>query len=161
MSYFLILAASLYLFWLLLSGFWTNSLLLALGGVSTLLAAYLGWRIEQRDPRQISLKMLLRLPAYWAWLFVEIVKANIDVVKRIWRPSAYPISPTLLRLATSQKSRTGRTTYANSITLTPGTVAVEVTESDILVHALTSDAAKDLARGEMDKQVTRAEGALR
>ena len=161
MSYFLLLAASLYLFWLLLSGFWDSGLLLALGGVSTLLAAYLGWHIEQRDPRQISLKMLLRLPAYWAWLLIEIVKANIDVVKRIWRPSHYPISPTLIRLAASQKSRTGRTTYANSITLTPGTVAVEVTESEILVHALTHAAAKDLQRGEMDRKVTRVEGALR
>ena len=135
--------------------------MLALGGVSTLLAAFLGWRIEQSDPRRISLKMLLRLPAYWAWLLIEIVKANIDVVKRIWYPSHYPISPTLMRLSASQQSRTGRTTYANSITLTPGTVAVEVTKSEILVHALTSEAAADLARGEMDKRVTRAEGALR
>lgn len=161
MSYFLLLIASLYIFWLLLSGFWDSDLLLTLGVASTVIAAYLGAGIEQRDPRDFSLKMLVRLPRYWAWLLVEIVKANIDIVKRIWLPKRHPISPNLIRLSTSQKSCTGRVIYANSITLTPGTVAVEVTESDILVHALTIEASKNLELGEMDAQVTRTEGALR
>lgn len=161
LSYFLFLFASLFTFWLLLSGFWDNSLLVVLGLISALISAYLGWGIEKRDPRLFSLKMLMRLPRYWAWLLIEIFWANIDVVKRIWLPRQHPISPNLVRLPASQKSLTGRAIYANSITLTPGTVAVEVTESDILVHALTTNASDDLKRGEMDAQVTRTEGALR
>jgi multicomponent Na+:H+ antiporter subunit E len=50
-------------------------------------------------------------------------------------------------------------TYANSITLTPGTISVDVKRDEILVHALTRDGAEGLLAGEMDRRVTRFEGA--
>jgi multicomponent Na+:H+ antiporter subunit E len=158
LAYLLLLLASLYAFWLLLSGFWDNTLLLGLGLVSTLLAALLGWTIERHNPRRYSLRLFYRLPAYWAWLIREIVRANLDVVKRIWLPRRYPISPTLRRLPASQRTAAGRTIYANSITLTPGTLAMEVTEHDILVHGLTRAGVAELARGAMDRKVSRVEG---
>ncbi|MFM1891584.1 MAG: hypothetical protein RLZ44_661 [Pseudomonadota bacterium] len=158
MAYLLLLLASLYLFWLLLSGFWDNGLLLALGLGSTLLAALLGWAIERHNPRRFSLRLFYRLPAYWAWLLLAVIKANLDVVKCIWLPGRYPISPTLRRLPASQRTDTGRAIYANSITLTPGTVAMEVTEHDILVHGLTRAGVSELAAGVMDRKVSRVEG---
>jgi multicomponent Na+:H+ antiporter subunit E len=63
----------------------------------------------------------------------------------------------MLRVRATQKTDVGRTTFANSITLTPGTISVEVGEDQILVHALTRNAALGLADGEMDRKVTRFE----
>jgi multicomponent Na+:H+ antiporter subunit E len=156
MLFFLVLFASLSAFWLLLSGFWDNPLLLALGLVSVMLASWLGVRAEPAGAG-FNLGMLWRLPVYWGWLMVEIIKANLDVVKRIWQPALYPISPTLANLDLSQKTALGRAIYAQSITLTPGTVAIEVVGGKVLVHALTDAGVADLERGEMDRRVTRVE----
>jgi multicomponent Na+:H+ antiporter subunit E len=64
----------------------------------------------------------------------------------------------LIRVKTSQRRDAGRVIYANCITLTPGTVSIDVTGDEIVVHALTREAARDLASGEMDRRVTRYEG---
>jgi multicomponent Na+:H+ antiporter subunit E len=156
--YFLLIFAALFAFWLLLSGFWDNGLLLGLGLASSLLVAWVGVRLERAENGGYNAGMLLRLPRYLTWLLGAIVRSNIDVVRCIWTPDAYPISPVTGRLPASQRTRLGKTIYANSITLTPGTVAIEVSDDDILVHALTRDAFADLAGGEMDRRVTRAEG---
>jgi multicomponent Na+:H+ antiporter subunit E len=161
MLYFLVLFSSLAAFWLLLSGFWDNPLLLGLGVGSCLLVAWVGLRMERPSHDPFNLGMLLRLPGYWWWLVIEIVKANFDVVKRILRPEHYPISPRMERLPLTQQTAVGRTIYAQSITLTPGTVAIEVTGQDVLVHALTRDGLDDLRRGEMDRRVTRVERGRR
>ena len=94
-----------------------------------------------------------RFFTYLPWLVVEIAKANLDVVRRIL-PGGPTISPTLIRVRASQDSDLGRVIFANSITLTPGTVSVEVHETEILVHALSRDGAEGLAEGEMDRRVS-------
>jgi multicomponent Na+:H+ antiporter subunit E len=159
MPYFLLLFSSLAAFWLLLSGYWDNPLLLSLGLASSLCAAWIGLRMERASREPVNLRILTRLPAYWWWLVIEIVKANLDVVKRILRPGLYPISPSMERLTLTQGTAVGRMIYAQSITLTPGTVAIEVSSRDVLVHALTRDALDDLRRGEMDRRVTGVERA--
>jgi multicomponent Na+:H+ antiporter subunit E len=157
MLYFLTLFSALAAFWLLLSGFWDNPLLLGLGLCSALCAAWIGLRMERASHETVNLRILIRLPAYWWWLVTEIVKANLDVLKRIVQPSRYPISPSMERLPLTQRTAVGRMIYAQSITLTPGTVAIEVTGQDVLVHALTRDGLDDLRRGEMDRRVTGVE----
>ncbi len=97
-----------------------------------------------------------RFVGYWVWLIVEIVKANIDVAKRIWSPSL-PISPAMFLLNAGQTGELGQVIYANSITLTPGTVTVRLDESQLLVHAIAAEMGEDLATGEMDRRVTRLE----
>jgi multicomponent Na+:H+ antiporter subunit E len=161
MPYFLLLLSALSAFWLLLSGYWDNPLLLGLGFASACFVAWLGIRMARGGPELVNLRLLLRLPPYWTWLVREIVKANIDVVRHIWRPGLYPISPSMERLASSQRTAVGRMIYAQSITLTPGTVAIEVIGGGILVHALTRDGLDDLRRGEMDRRVTGVEGGGR
>lgn len=154
-SYLRFLAVGLVGFWLLLSGFWDNPLLLALGAFSIALTVYLAYRIEKHYPLRSVTNMLFRLPAYWVWLVTEVVKANMDVVKRVWLPSRYPISPTLDVVPMTQKTRLGKTIYANSITLTPGTVSVRFETGDyLLVHALTLDGMNDLKAGGMDSRVS-------
>jgi multicomponent Na+:H+ antiporter subunit E len=79
-------------------------------------------------------------------------------VARIVLDPRLPISPTLVRVKASQKSAVGVVTYANSITLTPGTVTVEIAQGEFVVHALTREGADSLQEGEMDRRVTRFEG---
>jgi len=142
--------------WLLLSGHYTG-LLLILGALSCVFVAWIAHRMEVVDHEGHPIHISWRAPNYWLWLGWEIVKANIDVTRRILDPRL-PISPTVFTVTASQKTDLGRVTYANSITLTPGTVSLSLSENEIEVHALSRDAAEELKRGAMDRQVTRFEG---
>ncbi|MFB3089274.1 MAG: Na+/H+ antiporter subunit E [Acidiferrobacterales bacterium] len=150
------LALVLFALWLLLSGHYVP-LLIGLGALSVLLVVTIALRMDVVDreghPIHLSPKALL----YWPWLGWEIVKANLDVARRILDPRL-PISPTVIRLKASQKSDLGRVIYANSITLTPGTVSIDIDGEHIEVHALTREAAQALRTGDMDRRVTRFEG---
>ena len=143
--------------WLLLSGYFDNGLLLTLGGISCLIAVWIAYRMRLFDQDQPSLMLVWRSVLYLPWLFWEIIKANIDVVKRILDP-ALPISPTLFRVKAQQRSDLAKVIYANSITLTPGTVSIIVDGDEIEVHALTEEAAEALKEGEMGRRVARLEG---
>ncbi len=148
----------LFAFWLLLSGHYTAFLMTA-GALCALGVVLFARRMDVVDreghPVHLATRALL---VYWPWLFKEIAKSAIQVSALILHPRL-PISPTLVRVRATQKTDVGRTTFANSITLTPGTISVEVGEDEILVHALTRDGARDLADGDMDRRVTRFESA--
>lgn len=150
------LGAVLFGLWLLLSGHYTP-LLLGFGVASCALVVLISARMDVVDREGHPIHLGPRALTYWPWLFVEIVKANIDVAKRIVDPKL-PISPTMLRVKASQKTEVGRVIYANSITLTPGTVSVELEGDMIEVHALTVEGAEALLEGEMDRRVTAMEG---
>ena len=94
---------------------------------------------------------------YVPWLLLAIFRSNIDVASRILNPRL-PVSPTLIRTRATQKTALGKVIYANSITLTPGTVSVDVEDDVVLVHALSRESAEELADGEMDRRVTALEG---
>lgn len=143
--------------WLLLSGYFTNPLLLTLGVASCLLVVFIIRRMTLLDDDLPSLQVTLRTIAYIPWLLWEIVKANLDVAKRILHPNL-PISPTIFHVKTSQRSDLGKVIYANSITLTPGTVSIYVDTDTIEVHALSQAAANELMAGAMDRRVSRVEG---
>ena len=100
----------------------------------------------------------LRLILYWPWLVFEIVKANFHVAARIVAPRVR-IAPRLITVSAPQRTALGKVIYANSITLTPGTVSVVVDEDEetILVHALTEASARDLRSGDMSRQVQSTE----
>ena len=144
---------SLFLFaiWVLLSGHFTP-LLLAFGVGSTLFVVLLAIRIDLVD-REIH-PMLLKpyVFSYWLWLAREIITSSIDVTRRILNPRL-PISPNVIRVKAGQRTDLGKVTYANSITLVPGTVSMDIDGETITVHALTRENAEDLQRGEMDRRV--------
>ena len=81
----------------------------------------------------------------------------MDVALRILNPGL-PISPRLVRVRAGQRTDVGRVLYANSITLTPGTVTIDTEGDTITVHALTAEAAAGVESGEMDRRASRAEG---
>jgi multicomponent Na+:H+ antiporter subunit E len=149
------LAASLMLFWIMLSGDF-GLLNLALGFVSVLLVVSISHRMDVVDQESQPVELSSRLPVYWAWLALKVVKSNLDVTRRIWTPGK-SISPTLVRLKLSQQTALGKVIYANSITLTPGTVTLAIEDDEILVHALTRADAAALETGEMDRQVRELE----
>ena len=68
------------------------------------------------------------------------------------------ISPTMIRVRASQQTDLGQVIYANSITLTPGTISVDVANNEILVHALSENGARDLLGGKMDRRVSKMAG---
>lgn len=154
MIYLIFLGIGLATFWLLLSGYWDNPLLLGLGVLSLLLCLFIAWRIEKKFPFHRAISLLPGLPAYWLWLFKEVIVANFDVLKRIWFPQKYPLTPTIRTLPMSQQTRLGKTTYANSITLTPGTISMEVVGNNVKVYGLIKESIDELEAGEMDKRVT-------
>lgn len=150
------LSAVLFGVWLLLSGHYTP-LLLGLGGVSALLVVAISLRMDVVDHEGHPLHLGLRILWYWPWLMVQVLRANVDVARRVLSPSL-PISPRMFKVRATQRTDLGRVIYANSITLTPGTVSVELEGSVILVHALTAEAAEDLREGTMNRLVVGVEG---
>ena len=141
--------------WLVLSGHY-NGLLLTLGFLSCVATVYVASRLTVIDSESVPVHMGLLLPGYWLWLIGEIVKANIDVTRRIMHP-ALPIDPRLFEIPSSQTSDLGRVIYANSITLTPGTISTDVREGTIQVHARSEQGERDLRNGTMDRKVTALE----
>lgn len=153
-----ILALLLYAFWLLLSGTF-YAWLLIVGALAALLIVHFARRMEIVDEEGLPLRLTPAAVTFWPWLMVEIVKSAIQVTRIILDPRL-PIAPTMVRVRASQKSAVGLTTFANSITLTPGTISVEVAgqEPEILVHALTADFAAELEEGTLDRRVRQFEG---
>lgn len=135
--------------WLVWSGLY-KPLLLSLGAFSCLLCVYLAHRVGFFKERS-GLHLIARLPGYWLWLFVEIVKSSIDVAKIVLNPKL-PISPTVVELKAKPKGPIGQAILGNSITLSPGTVTLDVHEGILQVHCLTQASANDLLTGESNRR---------
>lgn len=143
----------LYLFWIVLSGYFTP-LLLGLGGLSVLLAGWLLHRMDRADGQLGALRPSIGLFGYGLWLMWSVVKANIDVVRRIWSPSL-PINPVWERLDTRVSTPAEKALYANSITLTPGTLTTDVNEDHFVIHSLSPEGLSELGAGEMERRIRR------
>ncbi|MEX1107329.1 MAG: Na+/H+ antiporter subunit E [Dongiaceae bacterium] len=146
----------LYGIWLLLSGIW-EPFLMIVGALSALLVVILARRMgvidDEGHPIHLALGALLYLP----WLFWQVALSNIDVARRVLSPRM-DIDPAHGMVPASQRSNVGLVAFANSITLTPGTVSLSVYPGRIHVHALSRAGLDDLMKGEMDRRVTRMEG---
>ncbi len=146
----------LYLFWLLLSGFFT-AFLLSAGAGSALAVVWFARRMDLVDGEGHPIHLGPKAMLYWPWLLKEIVKSAWDVSRIIIHPRL-PISPTLVRFQPSQQTDVGLVIHANSITLTPGTITIEASSGEFLVHGLTRGSAEGTVGSEMDRRVTACEG---
>lgn len=155
MRYLLSSFATFAVMWLLLSGHYTV-LHISLGAASCGVVLLLASRMAVLDAESQPWHLHVRLVRYWGWLLSEITRANIDVSRRILAPRL-PIRPGMMEIPTHEKTELGQTIFANSITLTPGTVAVSLLYGTIEVHALDSAGADDLVGGEMDRRVRAVE----
>jgi len=146
--------------WLFNSGHYTK-LLVTLGVASCLFVLYLAVRMGVVDDESVPVRLLPRAVVYIPWIAKEVAKANLDVARRILRPGKLDVSPRIFEAETSQRTDLGRVLYANSITLTPGTVSIVVHGHAITVHAIAEEVADSLLEGEMDRKVTWFEGEHR
>jgi multicomponent Na+:H+ antiporter subunit E len=152
----LVLLVPLIAAWLLWSGIY-KPLLLALGLFSCLLTIYIKHRMDYFATDVFALRFGGRLLRYWLWLAKEVVKSSLDVARIVLSPSL-PISPQVVRIKASCEHPVDQAILANSITLTPGTLALDVHDGEIIVHALTQAGADELKQGEMDRRVATLRG---
>ena len=144
--------AFLFVLWLLLSGHY-DPLLMGLGLASVGLTVYLAHRMDIFDHESFPTQLATRMPRFLVFIMREIVKSNIDVLKRILSFDDKAVSPRLEEFPLPQTTDLGRVIYANAITLTPGTVSVELTKDSVIVHALAKDFADDLVTGDMARAI--------
>ncbi len=152
----LVLLIPLVAAWLLWSGLY-KPLLLGLGIFSCVLTIYVKHRMEYFQTEVFALQFGRRLVGYWLWLAKEVVKSSLDVARIIVTPSL-PISPEVVTIKASCEQPVDQATLANSITLTPGTLALDVYKGEITVHALTKAGADELRKGEMDRRIQALRG---
>lgn len=146
------LGALLFGFWLVLSGHYTP-MLIGFGIGSTAFVVYLSLRMDVVDHEGLPLQLGGRFWRYFPWLLKEILVANLHVARIILMPSL-PISPILVHYKSSQKSDLGRALYANSITLTPGTITTGIKDDELEVHSLTWVDVDGREEDEMDRRAT-------
>ena len=143
-------AAILFAFYLALSGQWGNVFLVGCGAVASVLVALAMTRIEPKlleHPFAVGRCLLLYAP----WLALQILVANLKVMRAVWTPGR--VRPRVLRVPCKLDGGLARAIYANSITLTPGTVSMLLEGDSILVHALTPEDAEGVASGAMHDRV--------
>ncbi|MDX1405390.1 MAG: Na+/H+ antiporter subunit E [Woeseiaceae bacterium] len=145
------LTIALALLWFLLSGH-TEPLILAFGALSVAFVVWLSRRMSVVDGESYPFDLLPRLLVYWAWLLKEVVKSNVDVARRVLS-SRDAVRPVEFDAPARQQSELGLAIYANSITLTPGTVSLRLSSDRIRVHALHPDLVKGLLDSGMNERV--------
>ncbi len=151
------LGVLLFAFWLALSGHYTP-MLIGIGLACSILCVLAAKRVGALDEEAHPTHLFVPALTYFPWLTWEIAKSTWSVTKIILHPKL-PISPTMTVVKASQRTSVGIVTYANSITLTPGTITAQLKGDHLTVHALVRDAADELERGGMDQRVSQFESA--
>lgn len=130
-------------------------MLLSLGAISVLIVLGLCARMKIFDGETVPYLNLLPTLSYLVWLSKEIVKANVQVVKSVLSPDM-EVSPTLVKVPAKNLTDLGGTVFANSITLTPGTVSLAINKDDILVHALLEEMSDPVGFADMNAKSTKS-----
>lgn len=144
-------------YWALLSGQFHNGFLLTAGVLCITFVIWMSRRMGVLDDEGVPARFYPRALLYTPYLIWQVLLSNWDVFKRIWSPSL-PIDPRMARISYSTRHPFVTTTYANSITLTPGTVTVTVDEHHMLIHCLAKECEDGLQEGDMERHVKRLEG---
>ena len=153
-----VLAVVMFAFWFLLSGKVDFKFLLY-GALTAIISAWICVPLLLLPNADGTKKYFIfdvilgKYALYWLWLLKEVVNANIDVVKATVK-SEMVINPRVIAFRIKYDNPMAHTTLANSITLTPGTVTLNVTEDGLYeIHALTDGAAEGLLGGGMQQKV--------
>lgn len=137
--------------WVLWSGFFTP-LLLALGAFSCALVVYFAYRMHLFETDIFTISLSQRLVRFWVWLTSEVIRSSLEVSRLVLSPKL-PISPTMAEFSTACNHPVDRAILGNSITLTPGTLTLNIDGGQVLVHSLTEQGARDILAGDMDRRV--------
>ncbi len=144
-------AVVLSLFWLLLSGF-IQPLLLSFGAISVFIVVLIVKRMDDVDQELKQLNFGFSIFRYIPWLLKEIFASSIHVTKLIW--GSETLTPTLAKIPAKNVPKAKRVLYANSITLTPGTLTVDLDDEVVTVHALRASSIDKLNEGDMERKIT-------
>jgi multicomponent Na+:H+ antiporter subunit E len=156
--YWLPIIIWLAILWTILSGI-TEPLFIFYAAVSIFLSLLFAYRAGFANiPKQNGLR-LLKLPIYLPWLLWQIIKSNIDVANRILQGND-AISPVLFELPIKLDTDHGRALFAQSVTLTPGTISLIIYNEKIIVHALSEEGKEGLLQGDFEKPALWYEGSL-
>ena len=147
----LILALLLIAAWVLWSGY-LKPLLLGLGALSCVLTIWVVRRMGYFDDDTFAFHYDWRLLGFWAWLGREVVLSSIEVARVVLRRKV-AVEPKVVDIDGRGLGPVDLALLGNSITLTPGTLTLDVYEGRLLVHALTADGAAALRQGEMQRRV--------
>ena len=147
----LILALLLIVAWVLWSGY-LKTLLLGLGALSCVLTIWVVRRMGYFEEETFAFHYDWRLLGFWGWLSREVVLSSIEVARVVLRRKV-DVEPKVVDIDGSGLGPVDLALLGNSITLTPGTLTLDVYEGRLLVHALTPEGAAALQRGEMQRRV--------
>jgi len=136
--------AVLFLLWVLLAGTLRQDELIAGGVVAVLVTLIAGPRLAILGGVRLSPLAPVHLIRYLGVFFAALLRANLDVARRVLSPSL-PIRPGVVEVQTRLRSSLGRMLLANSITLTPGTLTIDVLGDRLLVHWIDCSPGTDLA----------------
>lgn len=138
----LLATALIYPFWLLMVGNFAPAELL----VGLLVAFFTAWLSKQHLHILEAVKwhpaMPLHLLIYLSIFLWALLRANLDVARRVLSPNL-PINPAIVEVETALQSDLGKLLLANSITLTPGTLTVDVIDHHLQVHWIDSSSGQD------------------
>jgi multicomponent Na+:H+ antiporter subunit E len=137
--------------WVLWSGY-LKPLLLGLGALSCVLTIWVVRRMGYFDEDTFVFHYDWRLLGFWAWLGREVVLSSVEVARIVLRPRM-DVKPKIVDIDGSGLGPVDLALLGNSITLTPGTLTLDVYEGRLLVHALTPNGAAALQEGEMRQRV--------
>jgi multicomponent Na+:H+ antiporter subunit E len=151
----LLLALVLMATWLLWSGFF-KPLLIGLGVLSCLLTLIIVRRMDYFTKETFAFHYDFRLLGFWLWLGREIVVSSLQVARVVLR-RRIEVEPTLVDINARNLSPVDQVLLGNSITLTPGTLTLDVHDGLLRVHALTAEGAAALEHGEMQRRVAALE----
>ena len=146
----------LFVLWVLLSGIF-DPLLFFFGAISVVIVIIITHRMNKTDNYPIVIKFnVAQVMSYFFWLILEIVKANLQVVKIIITNRKFN-NQKVFKVKSTQFTDVAQVLFANSITLTPGTITIETEKDHLLVHALDYSKEQLESLKIMDKKVTKLE----
>ena len=145
-------------FWVLLNGQWTTEIavvgLIVCAALYAFMMAFMGYSPR----REFSiLKRTGRIAKYFVYLVGEVFKSAWATIRLIWSPRLQ-IQPEVTSFHTRLRTDAGKVVLANSITLTPGTITVDVKDDLFLVHCLDDSFAPEEEQFDMETRVMRVEG---
>ncbi|TVS13690.1 MAG: cation transporter [Wenzhouxiangella sp.] len=146
----------LVLLWLAISGVYKPVILL-LGIASVMLVLWLSLRMKVVGEEHAPAIFGWRLPVFWVWTLVEIVRSNLHVARLTFSPEK--ISPRIVTTDVPFRTSVAKVVYGNTCTLTPGTVTLMLTRDKLVAHALDQTSSETLTSGRLARKVLWLEGS--
>ncbi|MBN1288565.1 MAG: Na+/H+ antiporter subunit E [Actinobacteria bacterium] len=145
-------SAMLFVLWLVFTMKTNREHLLMGAVVSVLIGFFTSLMFNRKMDANFSLKLLVKFPLFFVLLAWEIIKANLDVLRRVFAPSM-PVSPRIIAFDSLLETDLARVVLGNSITLTPGTVTIDIEGSRFYIHCLAEAHQEDLLQGRLERMV--------